>query len=82
MGLAGPQGIRPQRSENQKAMIIQGRPLTNYEYPKRASASLRFFIRSRPGQLITDLRVPAGGLAVARFQFVRPARTGCFAADS
>ena len=43
MGLASPQGIRPQKSENQKAMIIQGRPLTNYAYPKRASASLRFF---------------------------------------
>ena len=36
------------KSENKKAMIIQGRPLKNYAYPKRASASLCFFISLSP----------------------------------
>jgi len=79
MGPAGPQGIRPQRSKNKKAMIIQGRPLINYVYPKRASASLRFFIRSQPERLITGWPVPAAGRVTSRLRVGRRVQVLLFA---
>jgi hypothetical protein len=83
MGPAGPQGIRPQKSEK-----TEGEDDTR-ETARHIRCTLKervspfvFFIRSRQEQLITGLPVPAGGLAAAHFQFARPAGADYFAAGS